>query len=54
MEGFFAVFTQTYSMYFHKFKHVLLQAQSILERINLKKRKWMVCSKPKPFLAEES
>ena len=48
------VFTQTCSMYFHKFKHVLLQAQSILEWLNWQKRKWMVCSKPKPFLAEES
>ena len=48
------VFTQTCSMYFHKFKHVLLQGQSILEWIKCQKRKWMVCSKPKPFLAEES
>ena len=48
------VFTQTCSMYFHKFKHVLLQWQSELEWIKCQKRKWMVCSKPKPFLAEES
>ena len=48
------VFTQTCSMYFHKFKHVLLQWQSMLDWLNSQKRKWMVCSKPKPFLAEES